>query len=80
MRSQRGVTNSTLDTYQTTLVDLLKALGADPKAFTAQAVRTFVIERAKPYSRGRAKTIATSTRSSDSWSRPRLASTFRVGS
>jgi integrase/recombinase XerD len=62
MRNQRGVTASTLDTYQTTLVDLLKALGDDPKAFTAQAVRTFVLERARPHSRGRAKTIATSTR------------------
>jgi integrase/recombinase XerD len=62
MRGQRGVTDSTLDTYQTTLVDLLKILGDDPKAFTAQAVRAFVLERAKPHSRGRAKTIATSTR------------------
>jgi site-specific recombinase XerD len=62
MRGQRGVADSTLDTYQTSLVDLLKALGDDPKAFTAQAVRTFVLERAKPHSRGRAKTIATSTR------------------
>ena len=62
MRSQRGVTDSTLDTYQTSLVDLLKALGDDPKAFTAHAVRAFVLERAKPHSRGRAKTIATSTR------------------
>jgi len=62
MRSQRGVADSTLDTYQTSLVDLLKALGDDPKAFTAQAVRAFVLERAKPHSRGRAKTIATSTR------------------
>ena len=62
MRSQRGVTESTLDTYQTTLVDLLKALGDDSKGFTAQAVRAFVLERAKPHSRGRAKTIATSTR------------------
>jgi len=62
IRSQRGVADSTLDTYQTTLVDLLKALGDDPKAFTAHAVRGFVLERAKPHSRGRAKTIATSTR------------------
>lgn len=62
MRSQRGVADSTLDTYQTSLIDLLKALGDDPKAFTAQAVRAFVLERAKPHSRGRAKTIATSTR------------------
>jgi len=62
MRSQRGVTDSTLDTYQTTLVDLLKALGEDPKAFSALAVRAFVLERARPHSRGRAKIIATSTR------------------
>ena len=62
MRDQRGVTDSTLDTYQTTLVDLLKNLGNDPKDFTAQAVRAFVLERARPHSRGRAKTIATSTR------------------
>jgi integrase/recombinase XerD len=62
MRSQCGVADSTLDTYQTTLVDLLKALGDDPRAFTAYAVRAFVLERAKPHSRGRAKTIATSTR------------------
>jgi hypothetical protein len=62
MRGQRGVTDSTLDTYQTSLVDLLKILGDDPKAFTAQAVQAFVLERAKPHSRGRAKTIATSTR------------------
>jgi hypothetical protein len=62
MRGQRGVADSTLDTYQTSLVDLLKILGDDPKAFTAQAVRAFVLERTKPHSRGRAKTIATSTR------------------
>jgi site-specific recombinase XerD len=62
MRSHRGVADSTLDTYQTSLVDLLKALGDDPKTFTAHAVRSFVLERAKPHSRGRAKTIATSTR------------------
>ncbi|MCA1414375.1 MULTISPECIES: tyrosine-type recombinase/integrase [Bradyrhizobium] len=62
MQSQRGVTDSTLDTYQTTLVDLLKALGDDPRAFTTNAVRAFVLERTRPHSRGRAKTIATSTR------------------
>lgn len=62
MQSQRGVTDSTLDTYQTSLVDLLKTLGDDPEAYTARALRAFVLERAKPHSRGRAKTIATSTR------------------
>ncbi|WP_271623407.1 tyrosine-type recombinase/integrase [Bradyrhizobium sp. CCBAU 11430] len=44
------------------LVDLLKAVGDDSKAFADHAVRAFVLERAKPHSRGRAKTIATSTR------------------
>jgi integrase/recombinase XerD len=62
MRDQRGVANSTLDTYQTTLVDLVKALGDDPKAFTAHDVRAFVLNRAKQHSRGRAKSIATATR------------------
>jgi site-specific recombinase XerD len=62
MRTQRGVAESTLDTYQTTLVDLLKTLGDDPNAFIAKAVRGFVLERAKPHGRARAKKIATSTR------------------
>jgi integrase/recombinase XerD len=48
MRSQRGVTDSTLDIYQTTLVDLLKALGDDSKAFTAHAVPTFARQAALP--------------------------------
>ncbi len=48
MRDQRGVANSTLDTYQSTLVDLLKVLGDNPTAFTAHAIRAFVLERAKP--------------------------------
>ncbi len=62
MRDQRGVANSTLDTYQSTLVDLLEALGDDPTTFTAHAIRAFVLERAKPHSRGRAKSIAAATR------------------
>lgn len=62
MRDQRGVANSTLDTYQSTLVDLLKALGDNPTGYTAHAIRAFVLERAKPHSRGRAKSIAVATR------------------
>jgi len=62
MRDQRGVANSTLDTYQSTLVDLLEALGDNPTVFTAHALRAFVLERARPHSRGRAKSIATATR------------------
>ena len=62
MREQRGVANSTLDTYQSTLTDLLKALGDDPSAYTATAVRDFVLERARPHGRGRAQGIAVATR------------------
>lgn len=62
MCEQRGVANSTLDTYQSTLVDLLMALGDDPSAYTARAVRTFVLDRAKPHGRGRAQGIAVATR------------------
>jgi integrase len=61
MREQRGIKDSTLDTYQATLVDLLEALGADPAAYTAAAIRGFVLERAKPHGRGRAQGIAVAT-------------------
>ena len=62
MREQRGVANSTLNTYQSTLVDLLTALGDNPSAYTARSVRAFVLDRAKPHGRGRAQGIAVATR------------------
>jgi site-specific recombinase XerD len=62
MRSHRGIASSSLDTYQTILVDLLEALGDDPKAYTAQAIRRFVLERARPHGLARAKSIANATR------------------
>jgi len=55
MREQRGVADSTLDTYQSTLTDLLKTLGDDLDGYTATAVRDFVLKRASPYGRGRAQ-------------------------
>ncbi|MER9235266.1 tyrosine-type recombinase/integrase [Mesorhizobium sp. M0622] len=62
MREQRGIKDSTLDTYQAILVDLLASLGVDPTAYTAAAVRDFVLQRAKPHGRGRAQGIAVATR------------------
>lgn len=62
MREQRGVKDSTLDTYQAILVDLLASLGTDPAAYTAAAIRGFVLERAKPHGRGRAQGITVATR------------------
>lgn len=63
MREQRGVAESTLDLRERILVDLLRALGDDPAAYTALAVRGFVLERARPHGRGHAQTIASATRS-----------------
>lgn len=62
MRHERGVLDSTLDHYQGTLVLFLEKLGADPAGYSAQAVRDFVLERAKRVGRGRAKAIAVETR------------------
>jgi site-specific recombinase XerD len=62
MRSHRGVVESTLDVYQQTIVALLENLGADAQAYTAQAVRDFVLERARPHGHSHAKLVATATR------------------
>ncbi len=63
MREQRGLTESTLALRQPIIVDLLEALSNDPAAYTAAAVRGFVLERAAPHGRGRAQAIASTTRS-----------------
>ena len=63
MRTHRGIAETTLDTYQTTLVDFVKALGGDPAAYSAEAVRAFVLQRATPHGRGRAQGISVATRS-----------------
>ena len=62
MRSHRGIAESSLDTYQTILVDLLQALGDDAQAYTPQAIRAFVLERARPHGLARTKSVAVATR------------------
>jgi site-specific recombinase XerD len=62
MHAQRGVADSTLDTYRSTLIDLLKTLGDDTTTYTAAALRDFVLKRARPHGRGRAQGIAVATR------------------
>ena len=62
MRTHRGIAESSLDTYRTILVDFLQALGDDAQAYTPQAIRAFVLERAKPHGQARAKSIAVATR------------------
>jgi integrase/recombinase XerD len=61
-RQQRGIAHSTLDLWQRPIIDLLKTLGEDPKAYTAEALRTLMLERAKRYKVGRLKTYVVAIR------------------
>ena len=61
-RQQRGIAHSTLDLWQRPIIDLLRTLGEDPEAYTAAALRTFMLERAKRYKVGRLKTYAVAIR------------------
>ncbi|EKM98242.1 MULTISPECIES: tyrosine-type recombinase/integrase [unclassified Acidocella] len=63
MREQRGLAESTLALRQPVITNLLEALGDDPAAYTAGAVRDFVLERTAPHGRGRAQAVASTTRS-----------------
>ncbi len=63
MRQNRGLTETTLDIYQRTLVGLLEMLGDDARAYTAESLRTFVFERARPHGIERAKSITVAVRS-----------------
>ena len=62
-RQHRGIAHSTLDLWQRSIIDLLKALGEDPKAYTAAALRAFMLERAKRHKIPRLKTYAVAIRS-----------------
>jgi integrase/recombinase XerD len=62
MQQQRGLQESSLDTYETVLVDLLEALCDETGTYTAAKVREFVLKRAEPYGIWRAKSITTSVR------------------
>lgn len=63
MRTHRGLTETTLDVYEGILVGLLDALGDDARAYTAEALRTFVLDRARPHGIERAKSIVVASRS-----------------
>lgn len=59
----KGIRESTLDLYETTLCDFVKVLGCDPRTYTAKSIREFVINRAKPHSIYRAQAITVAVRS-----------------
>jgi site-specific recombinase XerD len=63
MRTHRGLTETTLDVYQGILAGLLDTLGDEVGAYSAEALRTFVLERARPHGIWRAKSIVVAVRS-----------------
>lgn len=63
MRRNRGLTETTLDVYQYTLVALLEALGPETQTYSAEALRAFVLDRARPHGIERAKSIVVAVRS-----------------
>ncbi len=62
MRAQRGTMDSTLNNYRLTIIDLLETLGDQPEQYTAETLRTFVVNRGNRYGSGQAKTVVTSVR------------------
>ena len=62
MRVHRGLTETTLDVYQGILVSLLDSVGDNPECYTAQALRSFVLSRARPHGIHRAKSIVVAVR------------------
>ena len=63
MRTHRGLTETTLDVYQGILVGLLDTLGDDALAYSAETLRTFVLDRARPHGIQRAKSVVVAVRS-----------------
>jgi site-specific recombinase XerD len=59
MRSQRGVTETTLNSYRPALRHLLIALGDHPEQYTAKQLRGFVLGRAGAHKTSQVKTMVT---------------------
>jgi integrase/recombinase XerD len=62
MRTHRGTTEATLNTYRLPIIDLLHTLGEQPAAFEAKALRTFLLERAGRRGIAQAKKIVQAVR------------------
>lgn len=63
MCTNRGLTETSLDVYEGILIGLLDDLGDDPRTYSAESLRTFVLDRAKPHGIERAKSVAVAVRS-----------------
>lgn len=62
MRAQRGTMNSTLTNYRLPIAALLQNLGTDPRAFTAERLRHFLLRQVKQSSQVQSKNLATALR------------------
>lgn len=62
MQTHRGTTDTTVNNYRLAIVDLLHILGEQPEQYSAEALRTFVLDRTHRCSIGKAKQIVTATR------------------
>jgi len=62
MRQHRGLTDASLDVYEGILVGLLDKLGDKPQSYTAEALRGFVLERARRHRIARAKSVVIAVR------------------
>ena len=63
MLQHRGLTEATLDVYQGVLVGLLETIGDDARAYSTEALRAFVFDRARPHGIHRARSIVVAVRS-----------------
>jgi len=62
MRAQRGTMDSTLASYRLPITALLLNLGTDPRAFTAESLRHFLLRQVKQSSQEQSKNLATALR------------------
>jgi integrase/recombinase XerD len=62
MRRHRGLTNTSLEVYERILMGLRDGLGDDPHTYTAELLRSFVLERARHHGIARAKSIVVAVR------------------
>jgi site-specific recombinase XerD len=61
-RQHRGIAETTLELRQRSIIDLLQTLGDDPSAYTASALRSFMLDRTKRYKVGPMKNYAVAIR------------------
>lgn len=62
MKEHRGLSASTMATYERVVISMLDSLGINFAAYSAENVREYVLEAARPHGIMWAKSIATSTR------------------